>query len=219
MSTLRKYGTCFFEQYAQISLSALLGSEFDCLVNRDRPDLQSPDNQSLGIEVTRAMEESKKAEEMLLKDVAGLTSGAPQKEMEQILESGYAYGLREGKYIGVKELSYWSMALPLRRILESKVCKVGNGFYGRFNKMGLYVFCRDNLHEADAVKAMQYVLSLQKCQDNRYNMLYLTDVDDLFVCNLEDGLKDSSRLVRYPVTRDQRREFFLEAVRRQIDTQ
>ena len=64
----RAFGTCFFEQYAQISLSALLGSEFDCLVNKDRPDLQSPDGKSIGIEVTRAMEESKQAEMALLKD-------------------------------------------------------------------------------------------------------------------------------------------------------
>lgn len=46
----RKFDTCFFEQYAQISLTALLGSEFKCLVNH-----------TIGIEVTRAMEESKSA--------------------------------------------------------------------------------------------------------------------------------------------------------------
>ena len=57
----RKYGTCFFEQYAQITLAALLGHEFDDLVNRDRPDLQSADGHTLGIEVTRAMEENAKA--------------------------------------------------------------------------------------------------------------------------------------------------------------
>lgn len=57
MDTL-KHDTCFFERYAQISLSTLLGSEFDSLVNLDRPDLQSPDGTSIGIEVTRAMEES-----------------------------------------------------------------------------------------------------------------------------------------------------------------
>lgn len=102
----REFGTCFFEQYAQISLSALLGSEFDCLVNMDRPDLQSPDGKSIGIEVTRAMEESKSAE----------------------------------------------MALPLRRILESKVSKVGNGFYGHFSKMGLFVFSRENLGATEAVQ-------------------------------------------------------------------
>jgi hypothetical protein len=213
--SLRPFGTCFFEQYAQISLSALLGSEFEGLVNRDRPDLQSPDERSIGIEVTRAMEESKKAEEELLQDIAGLTPAPKSEEMDQILEYGYAYGLQKGKYIGVKELSYWSMALPMRRILESKVSKVGNGFYGHFDKMGLFVFSREDLRESEAVKAMNYTLQLQKYLDIRYNRLYLADVDDLYVCNLDDGLKESSRLVRYPITQEQRKAFYLEAVRRQ----
>ncbi len=211
----RKFGTCFFEQYAQISLSALLGSEYDCLVNRDRPDLQSTDGHSIGIEVTRAMEESKNAHLELLKDVAGITPPGRDEEIDRILEYGYGYGLSEGKYIGVKELSYWSMALPLRRIIESKVSKVGNGFYGRYDKMGLFIFSRDNLCEAEARKAMDYTMSLQKYQDIRYDRLYMADVDDLFVCNLDDGLKESSRLTRYPVTQELRKEFYQEAVQRQ----
>lgn len=204
---MKRFDTCFFEQYAQISLSALLGSEFDCLENMDRPDLQSPDGKSLGIEVTRAMEESKGAELALLKDVAGLTKGEEPHD--------YTFGLGEGKYIGLKEYSYWSMALPMRRILESKVAKVGNGFYGHFEKMGLFVFSRENLDVSDAVKAMNYTRSLQKNQDLRYNRLYIVDVDDLFVCNLDDGLKDDSRLSCYRITQQQRQSFYLEAVRRQ----
>jgi hypothetical protein len=211
----RQFGTCFFESYAQISLSALLGHEFDCLVNIDRPDLQSNDGHSIGIEVTRAMEESKTAEDALLKDISGITPAPKDDDLEQILESGYAYGLHEGKYIGVKELSYWSMALPLQRILESKVSKVGNGFYGRFDKMGLYVFNRENLKKVDAEKAMNYTISLQRYLDIRYDRLYLADINDLFVCNLADGLKDDSRLVRYPISQDNRKAFFVEALRRQ----
>ena len=211
----RKFGTCFFEQYAQISLSALLGSEFDCLVNRDRPDLQSKDGHSLGIEVTRAMEESKNAHLELLNDVAGITPAGHDEEIDQILEHGYGYGLREGRYIGVKELSYWSMALPLRRIIASKVSKVGNGFYGRYDKMGLFIFSRENLRDNEALKALDYTISLQRYQDIRYNRLYLADVDGLYVCNLDDGLKESSRLIRYAVTQEQRKEFYREAVRRQ----
>ncbi|MBQ9193556.1 MAG: hypothetical protein IJ156_07545 [Bacteroidales bacterium] len=216
MAAPRPFGTCFFEQYAQISLSALLGAEFDGLVNRDRPDLQSEDGHTVGIEVTRAMEESRRAEEALLQDIAGITPAPEDEDMESILEYGYAFGLEQGKYIGIKELSYWSMALPLRRILESKVSKVGNGFYGHFDKMGLYVFSRDNLGEPDAVKAMNYTLSLQKGQDLRYDRLYIADVNDLFVCNLDDGLQASSRLVRYRISQAQRRAFYLEAVRRQL---
>ena len=211
----REFGTCFFEQYAQIMLSALLGSEFDCLVNRDRPDLQSPDGHTLGIEVTRAMEESKRSEEELLRNVAGITPGIQEKDIERILEYGYAYGLQHGRFIGAREFAYWSMALPMKRILESKVSKVGNGFYGRFDKMGLYVFSRENLDTPDAAKAMNYTIALQKYMDIRYNRLYLADVDDLFVCNLDDGLSESSRLIRYPITQDQRQAFYLEAVHRQ----
>lgn len=211
----RPFGTCFFENYAQISLSALLGSEFDCLLNIDRPDLQSEDGHSIGIEVTRAMEESKRAEESLLRDIAGITPAPLDAEMEQILENGYAYGLEEGRYIGVKELPYWSMALPLKRIIQSKVSKAGNGFYGRFDKMGLFVFCRDNLREAGALRTMNYTLSLQKNQDIRYDRLYLADINDLFVCNLADGLNVSSRLSRYPISQENRKAFYAEALRRQ----
>ena len=211
----RKFGTCFFEQYAQITLSALLGSEFDGLVNLDRPDLQSPGSDAIGIEVTRAMEESKEAEEGLLADISGITASQEDEDIDNILEYGYAYGLRGGRYVGAKELAYWKMALPMRRILESKVSKVGNGFYGHFDKMGLYVFSKDDLGEADALKTMNYTMSLQKYLDNRYNRLYLADVNDLFVCNLDDGLKASSRLIRYRVSQEQRRTFYMEAVRRQ----
>lgn len=209
---VREFGTCFFEQYAQISLSALLGSEFDMLVNRDRPDLQSPDGKSVGVEVTRAMEESKSAEQALLKDIAGISAGDEDDEVEQILEYGYAYGLRSGKYIGIKELPYWRMALPMRRILETKVAKVGNGFYGHFDKMGLFVFSKDDLSAADALKTMNYTLSLQKNLDIRYNRLYLADVNDLFACNLDDGISAGSRLLRYRISREQRQAFYLEAI-------
>ena len=212
----REFGTCFFELYAQVSLSALLGSGYDSLLNRDRPDLQSPDGKTIGIEVTRAMEENKAAEQALLKDLAGLSKGDHTDDFDRILEYGYGYGLEGGQYIGQKEFFYWSMALPLRRILESKVAKVGNGFYGHFDEMGLFVFSRENLGLPEAVKAMNYTLSLQKHQDIRYNRLYIADVDDLFVCNLDDGLKDDSRLVRYRVSQQQRQEFYREAVERQI---
>ena len=65
------------------------------------------------------MEESKSAQQALLKDIAGITKA--DDDIDQIMEYGYAYGLRGGKYIGMKELPFWSMALPLRRILECKV--------------------------------------------------------------------------------------------------
>lgn len=209
-----KFDTCFFERYAQIELAAVLGHEFDTLVNMDRPDLQTPGERVLGIEVTRAMEESKAAGLALLRDVAGITRGRLEEEVEWVLGSGYSFGIRTGYYVGANELSYWKMALPMRRILESKVAKAANGFYGHFDRMGLFVFSKDNLAEVDAVKAMNFTIGLQRDNEIRYDRLYLADVDDLFVCNLDDGLKQTSRLARYRISQEQRKEFFLEALQK-----
>ena len=212
---IREFGTCFFEKYAQIVLATVLGPSFEELVNRDRPDLQSQTGRSLGIEVTRAMEESKAAGLALMQDIAGITPIRPGDDIDQILENGYSFGLRSGKYVGVNEIRYWRMALPMRRILESKVSKMASGFYGQWDRAGLFVFSKDNLGENDAVKAMNYTISLQKYQDLRYDRLYIADIDDLFVCNLADGLKTSSRLARYRLTQEQRKAFYQEAIRRQ----
>lgn len=207
-----RHDTCFFERYAQISLASLMGGVFGSLVNRDRPDLQSPDGRSVGIEVTRAMEEKRTAQEELLQDLAGITKGDGDGDLERIREYGYGFGLRGGRYIGSMELPYWRMALPMKRILASKVAKVGNGFYGHFDKMGLFVFSKDDLGEGDALKTMTYILDLQKYIDNKYDWLFLADVNDLFACNLDDGVSLSSRLVRYRISQEQRREFYLKAV-------
>ena len=66
---MSQFDTCFFERYAKISLETLLDEGFSSLVNKDRPDLQSPDGVSLGIEVTRAMPESKEAARSMLKEI------------------------------------------------------------------------------------------------------------------------------------------------------
>ena len=93
----RKFDTCFFERYAQITLETILGKDYSTLINEDRPDLQMPDR-SLGIEVTRAMESSKDVAIQLLKEMAGLPED--REEMGQIISSGYGYGLQDGKYVG-----------------------------------------------------------------------------------------------------------------------
>ena len=136
---MSQFDTCFFERYAKISLETLLDRRFAELLNKDRPDLQSPDGVSLGIEVTRAMPETKEAAQSMIKEVAGVAPIPEDREdFDTILSSGYGYGLQGGRYVGTKEYDYWSMALPMRRIIESKVRKAGDGFYGSFKTLDLY---------------------------------------------------------------------------------
>lgn len=106
----RKFDTCFFERYAHVTLHTLLGEEYADLVNEDRPDLQKPD-MSLGIEVTRAMEPSKDVAQNMLKEMAGMeVKDEDRDEVDQIIRSGYGYGLQEGKYVGHLEYEYWRLA-------------------------------------------------------------------------------------------------------------
>lgn len=210
----RKFDTCFFERYAQITLEACLGNAYSALVNEDRPDLQMPDH-SLGIEVTRAMEPKKDVAMSMLKEMAGLSVNEEDRdEVEQIIRSGYGYGLQDGKYVGHLEYEYWALAQPLRRIIESKVSKVGAGFYGNFTEYGLYIFCKDNLTEDEVILTMEYTSDLQRHLDIRYSKMYLSLIDRLYVCDLTkvDRLHHETKCTSYDISRKMCKEFFLRAL-------
>lgn len=214
-----KFDTCFFERYAQISLTSLLGEDYASLINEDRPDLQMPDH-SLGIEVTRAMEPNKDVAMKMLKEMAGIQiKEEDQEEVDQIIKSGYGYGLQEGRYIGHLEYEYWALAQPLRRIIESKVGKVGSGFYGNFDEYGLYIFCKDHLTEEEVILTMEYTSDLQRNLDIRYSKMYLSLIDRLYVCDLTqvDRLLYPTKCTSYDISRRMCKEFFTKALNQSID--
>lgn len=210
----RKFDTCFFERYAHVTLHTLLGEEYADLVNEDRPDLQKPD-MSLGIEVTRAMEPSKDVARNMLKEMAGMeVKDEDREEVNQIIRSGYGYGLQEGKYVGHLEYEYWRLAQPLRRIIESKVSKVGSGFYGNFDEYGLYIFCKDDLCHDEVILTMEYASDLQRNLDIKYSKLYLSLIDKLYVCDLTqvDRLLRPTQCTSYDISRKMCKEFFLKSL-------
>ena len=210
----RKFDTCFFERYAQVTLETLLGEEYADLVNEDRPDLQKLDR-SLGIEVTRAMEPSKNTAHAMLKEMAGMeVKDEDRDEVDQIIRSGYGYGLQEGKYIGYLEYEYWRLAQPLRRIIESKVSKVGSGFYGNFEEYGLYIFCKDDLCHDEVILTMEYTSDLQRNLDIKYSKMYLSLIDKLYVCDLTqvDRLLRPTQCTSYDISRKMCKEFFLKSL-------
>ena len=208
----RKFDTCFFERYAKNTLETFLGSSYSALVNEDRPDLQMPDR-SLGIEVTRAMEPRKDVAQELLLEMSGVESPADD-ELRQTVRSGYGYGLQEGRYVGRLEYEYWRLAQPLRRIIESKVGKVGSGFYGDFREYGLYIFCKDHLTEEEVILTMEYTSDLQRHLDIRYSRMYLSLIDRLYVCDLSsvDRTEHLTKCTSYDISRKMCKDFFLKSL-------
>lgn len=192
----------------------LLGQEYAALINEDRPDLQMEDR-SLGIEVTRAMEPRKDVAREMLKEMAGLeVQESDRDEMREILRSGYGYGLQDGKYIGHLEYEYWALALPLRRIIASKIEKVGSGFYGDFKEFGLYIFCKDDLSHDEVILTMEYASDLQRHLDVKYSKMYLSLIDRLYVCDLTqvDRLDHKTTCTSHDISRRMCKEFFLQAL-------
>lgn len=205
---MSRFDTCFFERYARVSLEKLLDEGFAALLNKDRPDLQSADGRSIGIEVTRAMPETKEAADTMLKEMAGIrpvkSAGVESGDLDSMLASGYGYGLDDGQYVGSREYDYWSLALPMRRIIENKVSKAGNGFYGEFESLALYVFSKDALLDSEVADIMDFTMNLQSENKIRYDFLYLSEINNLNVCDLR-----SAQMVCHPISRVQRRDFFL----------
>ena len=173
------------------------------------------EDRSLGIEVTRAMEPRKDVAQNLLREMAGLkVEESDREDVDRILSSGYGYGLQDGKYIGHLEYDYWNLALPLRRIIASKIEKVGSGFYGDFKEYGLYIFCKDDLSEEEVTLTMEYASDLQRHLDIRYSKIYLSLIDKLYVCDLSDvdRLHHKTHCTSYDISRKMCKEFFIKSL-------
>ena len=202
-----KFDTCFFERYAMVSLATLLGEHYAHLVNRDRPDLQD-EAQSIGIEVTRAIRENKNVANALVNEMAGEDiKEVNADDLRQINQSGYAYGLGDGSIIGRNEYEFWSLALPLKRILEIKMDKVNNGFYGDFCEFGLFVFTKEDLDIDQIKQTIAFMMEKQAYQNRLYSRLFVSQIQTLFDCDLETG-----RYRKIKISEAQRHAFYAEAI-------
>ena len=129
--------------------------------------------------------------------------------LRQIEQSGYAYGLGDGSLMGSNEYEYWSMAVPLKRILEIKMNKVNDGFYGDFNEFGLFVFTKDDLDLPQVEQAVLFMKEQQATQNIRYDRLFISQIQALYSCDLVLG-----QILQFKVSRAQRKQFYESAVGR-----
>lgn len=200
-----KFDTCFFERYAKITLETFLGDRYSKLVNKDRPDLQTEDD-TIGIEVTRALKESKVEAIKLLNEMA-VAKVKDLPELNDKRGSGYVYGLVDTNSVGAEEHRYWLEASPLKRVIENKVKKVINGFYGNFKEFGLYIFTKDDLIANDLIAAMKLTLELQEGAEWQFQTLYISEVQNLYVCDVA-----TLSYKQYPISEELCKKFFINSI-------
>ena len=185
-----------------------MGERFAHLVNGDRPDLQD-EALGIGIEVSRAIRENKNVANALVNEMAGEdVKEVNADDMRHINQTGYAYGLGDGSIVGRNEYEYWSLALPLKRILEIKMDKVNNGFYGDFREFDLFVFTKEDLDVAQIQQTIAFMQEKQAFQNRLYSRLFVSQIQTLFDCDLFSG-----QYRRFKVSEAQRRYFYDEAVK------
>lgn len=201
-----KFDTCFFERYAMYSLAALYGERYRHLVNADRPDLQD-EKHSIGIEVTRAITEDKNVANSLINEMAGRPVKEVNQDQLRVQESGYSYGLDMSYSIGSNEYNYWALALPMKRILQSKLWKVNNGFYGSYEEIDLYVFTKYDLVSDEVEEIIGFMMDAQQSQSVHYNHLFISQIETMFDCDLGSGDFDC-----YPIDSRLRRSFYYKAL-------
>ena len=109
--------------------------------------------------------------------------------------------------IGRNEYDYWSLALPMKRILEIKMDKVNNGFYGDFHEFDLFVFTKEDLDLDQIKQTIAFMQEKQAFQNRFYSRLFLSQIQTLFDCDLETG-----RYRKYKVNQEQRRAFYEESI-------
>jgi hypothetical protein len=201
-----KFDTCFFERYAQITLETILGDRYSKLLNKDRPDLQTEDD-TMGIEVTRALKESKVEAITLLNEMAVAKVKDVYGQTEKRVSSGYVYGLTDINSVGVEEYRYWLEASPLKRVIENKVKKVVNGFYGNFREFGLYIFTKDDLIADDLIAAMKLTMEMQAGAEQQFQTLYISEVQNLYVCDVA-----TLSYKQYPISEELCKKFFINSI-------
>ena len=198
-----KFDTCFFERYAMATLATLMGEHYANLVNCDRPDLQD-NERGIGVEVTRAIRESKVVADALVNEMAGRPiMQVNDEDLYRIAQSGYAYGLSDDDTVGRNEYEYWSLAWPMKRILESKMNKVNNGFYGEYQEFGLFVFTKDNLDAYQVEEIVSFMMEHQAWQQVGYNRLFLSQIQTLYSCDLGKGAFEAKK-----ISKSLRRQFY-----------
>ena len=203
---MQKYDTNFFERYARASLISLVDESFIGLKNSDRPDLQDSEL-GIGIEVTRAIRENKNVANALINEIVGRNvMKVSEDDWIDMTKYGYGYGIHD-VIIGKVEYDYWAAALPLKRIIENKVRKVSNGFYGDFPVYGLYVFSKENLTDDMVGAAVSYIIDIQKPNEKRYDYLFISQIHEMFICNLNDVSFEMKK-----ISKEQCRKFYREAV-------
>ena len=178
----------YYECYAKIVLEELYSEQFVNLIIKDKPDLQSQDN-DCGVEVTIAIDRNELQSEKLYSDITYNRVRDKVKALKRIEECGYKVenGILHGK---TSIDSFYLIMVSF----DSKLNKLNDGGYKYFNKNFLFVFSYIYASDEMIKDAIIYMQNKQLDKQRQFNKVFVLVPGHLYCLNLYEGNYEVKRI-------------------------
>ena len=178
----------YYECYAKIVLEELYSEQFVNLRIKDKPDLQSQDN-DCGVEVTIAIDRNELQSEKLYSDITYNRVRDKVKALKRIEECGYKVenGILHGK---TSIDSFYLIMVSF----DSKLNKLNDGGYKYFNKNFLFVFSYIYANDEMIKDAIIYMQNKQLDKQRQFNKVFVLVPGHLYCLNLYEGNYEVKRI-------------------------
>ncbi len=178
----------YYECYAKIVLEELYSEQFVNLRIKDKPDLQSQDN-DCGVEVTIAIDRNELQSEKLYSDITYNRVRDKVKALKRIEECGYKVenGILHGK---TSIDSFYLIMVSF----DSKLNKLNDGGYKYFNKNFLFVFSYIYASDEMIKDAIIYMQNKQLDKQRQFNKVFVLVPGHLYCLNLYEGNYEVKRI-------------------------
>ena len=178
----------YYECYAKIVLEELYSEQFVNLRIKDKPDLQSQDN-DCGVEVTIAIDRNELQSEKLYSVITYNRVRDKVKALKRIEECGYKVenGILHGK---TSIDSFYLIMVSF----DSKLNKLNDGGYKYFNKNFLFVFSYIYASDEMIKDAIIYMQNKQLDKQRQFNKVFVLVPGHLYCLNLYEGNYEVKRI-------------------------
>lgn len=168
----------YYECYAKIALEELYPEQFVNLRIKDKPDLQSQDN-DCGVEVTIAIDRNELQSEKLYSDITYNRVRDKVKALKRVEECGYKVenGILHGK---TSIDSFYLIMVSF----DSKLNKLNDGGYKYFNKNFLFVFSYIYADDEMIKEAIIYMQNKQLDKQRQFDKVFVLVPGYLYCLNL-----------------------------------
>lgn len=178
----------YYECYAKIVLEEFYPEQFISLKIKDKPDLQSKDD-NFGVEVTIAIDRMELQAENLYSDITYNRVRDKRNSLKRIEKCGYK--VENGILYGKGSINSFDLIL---KVFDNKLNKLNGKGYKHFNKNFLFVFSYIYASDEMIKDAIIYMQNKQLDKQMKFSEVFVLVPGYLYCLNLCSGNYEIKRI-------------------------